>query len=87
MMVSAPLIADFYHMPSLCKVLRGMSCVLLINGFLVIQTTILTKKLEFKSLAKINLIGTLAGVIISIIAAYLGMGVWSIVIKTLITSI
>jgi O-antigen/teichoic acid export membrane protein len=87
MMVSAPLIADFYHMPSLCKVLRGMSCVLLINGFLVIQTTILTKKLEFKSLAKINLIGTLAGVIISIIAAYLGMGVWSLVIKTLITSI
>lgn len=86
-MMSAPNIAVFYHMPSLCDVLRGMSCVLLINGFLVIQTTILTKKLEFKSLAKINLIGTLAGVIISIIAAYLGMGVWSLVIKTLITSV
>lgn len=86
-MVLAPVIANFYHMPSLCEVLRGMSFVLLINGFLVIQTTILTKMLEFKSLAKINLIGTSAGVVISIIAAYLGMGVWSLVIKTLITSL
>ena len=87
MLVAAPSIADFYDMPSLCNVLRGMSFVLLINGFLVIQTTILTKKLAFKILAKINLIGTFVGVVISIIAAYFGMGVWSLVIKTVITSV
>lgn len=86
-MISAPYIAGFYKMPSLCRVLRWMSCVLLINGFLVIQTTILTKQLAFRVLAKINLIGVFTGVVISIIAAYLGMGVWSLVIKTMVTAI
>ena len=74
-------------MPTLCNVLRGMSFVLLINAFAVIQTNILTKQLAFKRLAKINLISTFVGVIVAIITAFCGMGVWSLVVKTLITAV
>ena len=87
LMVGAPLIAEFYHMPSLCDVLRGMSFVLILNAFSVIQTNILTKQLAFKQLAKINLLSTLVGVIVAIVLAYLGFGVWSLVAKALVTAL
>lgn len=85
--IGAPWVAEFYHMPILKDVLRVMSLVLLINGFSVIQTTILTKQLSFKLIAKVNLFSTLIGVSVSIIAAYMGMGVWSLVVNNLLTSL
>lgn len=83
----SPMIAEFYHMPALSNILRVTSIVLLINGFSVIQTTILTKELSFKLIAKINVLSTLMGVVVSICAAYLGFGVWSLVIKTLLSAL
>lgn len=83
----SPMIAEFYHMPALSNILRVTSIVLLINGFSVIQTTILTKELSFKLIAKINVISTLIGVLASIGAAYIGFGVWSLVIKTLLSAL
>ena len=86
-LITAPYIAEFYHMPSLCNVLRGISFVLIINAFAVIQTNILTKRLAFKQLAKISLISTLVGVVVAVVTAYYGMGVWSLVAKTLVTAV
>ena len=85
--IGAPWVAEFYHMPLLKDVLRVMSVVLLINGFSVIQTTILTKLLSFKLIAKVNLFSTFIGVVVSIIAAYMGMGVWSLVVNNLLASL
>lgn len=82
---ASPSVAAFYNMPNLCDVLRVISIVLIINGFSVIQTTILTKQLKFKLIAKVNIIATIIGVIASIIAAVLGLGVWSLVIKVILT--
>lgn len=87
LLLCAPLVAEFYHMPALTNILRVTSVVLIINGFSVIQTTILTKELSFKLIAKINIISTFVGVVISIIAALLGLGVWSLVIKTLLSAL
>lgn len=84
--ICAPFIAEFYHMPLLKDVLRVMSVVLLINGFSVIQTTILTKQLSFKLIAKVNLVAALIGVMASIVAACMGMGVWSLVVNNLLAS-
>lgn len=83
----SPMLAGFYHLPALTNILRVTSIVLLINGFSVIQTTILTKELSFKLIAKINVFSTLIGVMISIGAAYIGFGVWSLVIKTLLSAL
>lgn len=87
LLAGAPLIAEFYHMPSLCGVLRGMSFVLILNAFSVIQTNILTKQLAFKQLAKINLVSTFIGVIVAIVLAFCGFGVWSLVAKALVTAL
>lgn len=81
--ISAPYIAQFYNIPILCDLLRVQSLVVLIQGFTLIQSVQLTKKLDFKKLSICNLIGTIILAISGIIAAYWGMGVWSLVIRTL----
>ena len=86
LLLCAPWVANFYHMPLLKDVLRVMSVVLIINGFSVIQTTILTKQLSFKLIAKANLLATIISVAVAIAAAYMGLGVWSLVINNLLSA-
>lgn len=81
--ISAPYIAQFYKIPILCDLLRVQSIVVLIHGLRLIQSVQLTKKLDFKKLSICNLIGTIVLAVTGITAAYLGMGVWSFVIRTL----
>lgn len=81
--ISAPYIADFYSVPILCDLLRVQSIVVLIQGMTLIQSVQLTKRLDFKKLSVCNLTGTVALALTGIIAAYCGMGVWSLVIRTL----
>ncbi len=77
----APWIATFYKQPILTSLMRALSLTIVINSFGMIQDTILTKQLNFKTHTKVSLIaGTLSG-IIGITLAALGFGVWSLVIQ------
>jgi len=80
---AAPLIAEFYNQSILTGLMRWLSIDLLITAFGLIQTTQLIRRMDFKSLLKANLLGTLAGGVVGISAAYLGLGVWSLVLQTI----
>lgn len=80
---AAPYIASFYNIPLLKDLLRVQSLVVLIQGITITQTVQLRKKLEFKKLSICHIIGTLVLAIAGIMSAWLGMGVWSLVIRTL----
>ena len=58
----APLIADFYNIELLSKVLQVQGVILIINALGIIQANQLRKQLKFKAIAKI----TLAASIISL---------------------
>lgn len=75
----APLIADFYNEPILINLTRLISLVFLINSFGIIQNTILIKELLFKKQAICYLAGLGFSTIISIVMAFNGYGVYSIV--------
>lgn len=81
--ILAPLIADFYKLPSLAKILRVQSIVLILNAFSIIQLNQLTKNLEFKIIAKSQILASTIGVLCGIITAIMGFGVWSLVILNL----
>ena len=81
--ISAPWIAAFYRLPDLVPILRVQSLVLILNAFSIIQLNQLTKQLEFKILAKVNLVAALGGVVLGILTAYMGWGVWSLVVMNL----
>lgn len=82
----APAIARFYKIPVLCNVLRVQGLVLFIYAFNIIQRNQLKKKLNFKLLAIVSLVATFVSMTVTIIMAYHGFGVWSLVAQNLILS-
>ena len=83
---SAPFIADFYHIPLLCNVLRIQGVVLFIYAFSIIQRNQLQKKLNFKILSIITIVTSITSLLVTIVMAYKGFGVWALVAQNLITA-
>lgn len=85
--LAAPSIATFYDIALLGNVLKVQGLILIINAFVLIQQNILRKQVAFKKLAKINLTAIIIGTGTGIVFAYQGFGVWSLVIKSLVTGV
>ena len=77
----APYIAEYYRQPQLTLLLRTLSVILIFNALNNIQYTQLIKNINFKQLAKVNLAATSIACLVSVIMAYKGFGVWSLVIQ------
>jgi len=83
---AAPWIAAFYNQPALIAMTRWLSLDILLKSFTLIQTTLLTRQLDFKTQIKANLSATLLGGAAGVAAAYAGWGAWSLVAQTLASS-
>lgn len=83
----APSIAKFYDMPILCKILRVQGLILFIYAFNIIQRNLIRKNLLFKKLSYVTIITSIVALIITIIMAYSGCGVWSLVVQNFIGSL
>lgn len=87
----APLIADLYNEPRLYLMTQILCWTYLIASFNIVPQIIFTKKLDFKSLAKIRVSSVVIAGIGGITIAYFGGGVWSLVfieiVRTLIITI
>lgn len=83
----SPFIAAYYDDLMLIVLLRVLSLSLFFNALYAIPTTLLIIELNFKSLAKANLISVLVSGVVSIVLAYKGYGIWSLVYQFLIKSI
>jgi teichuronic acid exporter len=79
--LAAPLIAAFYNQPILTPLTRALSLTIVINSFALIQSTILTKQINFKTQTKVSMIAGVTSGIIGVILAVMGFGVWSLVVQ------
>lgn len=59
--ITAPLIAGFYEMPALISLTRVLGISLIINAMAVVQRTKLEIDVDFKTLAKVNVVALLTG--------------------------
>lgn len=84
--ISAPVIARFYGISLLSKVLRVQGIILFIYAFNVVQNNRLRKKLNFKVLSIVTVSTSLISLIVTIIMAFKGFGVWSLVTQNIITA-
>ena len=82
--LSSPAIAKFYKIPVLCEVLRVQGLILFIYSLNLIQCNQLKKQLRFKILAIVRIVTSIISLIITIIMAYMGFGVWALVTQNLI---
>lgn len=78
---------SFYNQPILTPITRALSLILVINSFGLIQTTILTKNIDFKTQTKISLVASLLSGIIGVSLAILNFGVWSLVAQQVSSSV
>jgi O-antigen/teichoic acid export membrane protein len=76
-------ISSFFKEPQLKLLLRVLGLGLIFNSFGLIQKTIFTKNINFKTQAKASAVATLGSSIIAIVMALNGYGVWSLVSLTL----
>ncbi len=79
--VTSPFIASFYKLPELTTVLRVYSIVIIISAFISVHNALIQKELRFNVNMWKGIITVIVQGTVGIILAYLGFGVWSLVIS------
>ena len=77
--LSAPLIAQFFARNELIDLCRVMGLILIIQALSITQTTLLTKRIDFKTKTKASLVSAIGSGVVGIGMACEGFGVWALV--------
>lgn len=75
----APFIALFFAEPRLTDVVRVLSLQFVVAGFAVIPEAMLARSMKFKARAFVDLASNVSGGLTTLMLAYFGYGVWSLV--------
>ena len=75
----APWFAAFFNRPELIALVRVMGLLLIIQASSIVQYTILSRRIDFKTKTKANIIAAITSGLIGIGMAFSGCGVWSLV--------
>jgi O-antigen/teichoic acid export membrane protein len=81
--VVSGLVAKLFDEPRLAPIVAWLSLSYLLGAFSRVQEAILRRDLAFRRLAVRSLTATSISGVVAIIIAFLGFGVWSLVVKTL----
>ena len=82
--ISAPFVAVFFEQPKLLLVLILLSMIFPISSSASAHLALLERSSKFKKIAGIEISSSLISVIIAIIAAYYGLGIFSLVVQALL---
>lgn len=82
--IISPFISIFYGEPILAYVVPLLGIQVLLNGFGKMFQTIKTKNMEFGFLSKVRMISVFVGFIATVLMAWMGLGVYSLVFGQLI---
>ncbi len=85
--IISPALATFYNEPLLSSVLRIQMLSLFLVAFGNIQTAIIMREFRFRELCLANVVANIISGVTGLILAYVGFGVWSLVIYTLLRDV
>lgn len=74
----SPLISRYYHQPLLASLIPLLSLQIVINAFGKMFYTLKTKELDFRFISIVQIVGTSLGVVLTIVLALMGQGVFSL---------
>jgi len=75
----APLIASYFKNPQIIPILRVLSLTFVLGSLRIVPGSLLRRELLFNKLAYINISALVISGMVSVILAFLGYGVWSLV--------
>lgn len=85
--LAAPAIAAFYRQPVLTSLTRALSLTVVIDAFGMVQATLLTRRIDFRSLTKVSFVAGAASGTVGIGLALGGFGVWSLAAQQVAASL
>ena len=77
--ISAPIIAAFFMRMELVPLLRVMGFILIFQALSIVQMTILSRRIDFKTKTKASFISATLSGLIGIVMAFNGYGVWALI--------
>lgn len=83
----APAIAVFYHEPRLREITLSLAINFIFGGLTVQHQALLIRQMNFTSLAKVEVISILIGVIVAVVSAQYSLKYWALVFMLMATSI
>lgn len=84
---SAPFLADYFNQKELIGVLIVLSLTFPISGSTIAHQALIERDSGFKSLAKIDVIASTVAMTLAIITAFLGWGVYSLVLQSVLMAV
>ena len=75
----APLAAAYYRQPVVADMLRVQALIYLTTPFIVLPTALLSRRMDFRGQAKVNMLASLASAATALGGALGGLGVWTLV--------
>ncbi len=85
--VAAPWISIFFNEPELIKLTRFTSLTLIFYSISIIQRAHFIHKINFRTQAKINIVGAAISSVVAVIFAYQGYGVWALATNIMLLSL
>jgi O-antigen/teichoic acid export membrane protein len=82
----SPVIVWFYNTPQLLWVTAALSLNFLITGLAIQHIALLTRQMQFFTIAKVQIASTLLGITVAIFTATHGFRYWALVLNTLTAS-
>jgi O-antigen/teichoic acid export membrane protein len=79
--VCSPLIAWIYRDPRLETIALYTSITFVMYGVSNLHIALLRRTMKFGEIARIQLLGTLVGVVVALVMAFLGFGYWALVMR------
>jgi O-antigen/teichoic acid export membrane protein len=86
LLLAAPSIAVWYHEPELTQVIRVASLSLVMTAIATVPQAQLVRNLRFREMALAMISGSVAASLTTILCAIMGLGVWSLILGTLVLS-
>jgi teichuronic acid exporter len=81
--ISAPYIEEFYRAEGLSSLIKVLGITVIISSFSMVHVSKLTIMIDFKTQAKASFISVVVGGVLGVLLAFLGFGVWALVIQAL----
>ena len=82
--LAAPLVASYYGQPDVAPLLRAQAMIYLTNPFLALSYAVLSRRMDFRRQAQVNLASGLLSAVAALGGALGGLGVWTLVLAPLV---
>ncbi|GAA4779448.1 lipopolysaccharide biosynthesis protein [Novosphingobium ginsenosidimutans] len=83
--LTAPLVAAYFHQPQVADLLRVQALIYLTNPFLSLGYAVLAREMDFRKQAQVNMASAVIGALVALAGALGGLGVWTLVAAPLAT--